>query len=200
MIRQERTVNEAGKSRYLMAKKTSAALTHCKAADVFIGICKHMQTQWSLSGFLYPAGLHKEDHTDDKEDSQRDDTDVYVSGKLAHDADEHGAEEGSAFAADIIEAEVFAGLFRRDDLGEVRAGQGLYATLEHAYHYSQDPELELGVQEESEDGDAGISGNANGDQPGGRITVGEIAKEQGEGEGHELGHQQCQQKSGGIKP
>ncbi len=108
--------------------------------------------------------MYKENHANDEEDSQRDDTDVYIPCKLAHDADEHGAEEGSALSADVIEAEVLAGFFCRNDLGEVGAGEGLYTALKHAYYHCQNPEFSLGIQEEGKDGNTGISCNADGNQ------------------------------------
>ena len=77
-----------------------------------------------LRGLLFTR--HLEQHkADDKQHDQRADAHIGAAGQLAAHADDHGAEEGGPLAADIEQAEVFARLFRRGDLGEVGAAQRL---------------------------------------------------------------------------
>ena len=63
---------------------------------------------------------HPEQHeSHDEQHDEGADTHIGAAGELASHADDHGAEEGRALAADVEKAKVFARLFRRDDLCKV---------------------------------------------------------------------------------
>ena len=51
------------------------------------------------------------------------------------------AKEACAFAEDIIDAEVFTGVFRRNDLGKVTSRQGLNRSLETADTKRKNPKV-----------------------------------------------------------
>ena len=137
----------------------------------------------------------EEDHADDEEDGDHADAGVDVAGDLADGADEGGAHEGGAFAADIQEPEVFTGLGRWDDAREVGAREGLDAALEHADHDGQQPELPLVFEKDGEDGDAKVGDDADGDEFRCGVTCGEAAEEDGEWKGHDLRHEERQQEA-----
>ena len=86
-----------------------------------------------------------------------------------------------------------------DELGEVGAGQGLHAALEHAHHHGQHPEMGLAAHEHGKNGDAAVGQHADADQAVGVHGAGKATDEQGRGEGHDLGDQQGQQQTGGVK-
>ena len=79
-----------------------------------------------LLGVFRPA-RHPEQHKADDE-QHRDAAHAHVgtAGELAAHTDDHGTQEGCPLAADVEQAEVFAGFFRRDDLGKVAAAQCLH--------------------------------------------------------------------------
>lgn len=63
-------------------------------------------------GHLLPHGLDKEDSADGKHEGQGAHAQVYAAGELAHGGDGDGAQEGGTLAADVVQAEVLAGLLR----------------------------------------------------------------------------------------
>ena len=65
------------------------------------------------------AGHPEQHESHDEQQDEGADTHIGAAGELASHADDHGAEEGRALAADVEEAKVFARLFRRDDLCKV---------------------------------------------------------------------------------
>ena len=96
-----------------------------------------------------------------------------AAGQLAAHADDHGAQERGPLAADVKQAEVFAGFFRRDDLGKVGAAEGLHAALEHAHDDGQHPELPLPGQEERKHRNARVGRDADRDEGRGRVFRGQ---------------------------
>ena len=71
------------------------------------------------------------------------------------------------------QAEVFAGFFRRGDLGKVGAAKGLHAALEHAHDDGQHPELPLPGQEERKHRNARVGRDADRDEGRGRVFRGQ---------------------------
>ena len=70
---------------------------------------------------------HPEQHeSHDEQHDEGADTHIGAAGELASHADDHGAKEGRALAADVEEAKVFARLFRRDDLCKCDSEGSLY--------------------------------------------------------------------------
>ena len=143
---------------------------------------------------------HPEQHeSHDEQDDEGADTHIGASGELASHADDHGAEEGRALAADVEEAKVFARLFRRDDLCKVGAAERLHAALEHAHDDSQHPELPLPGQEKRKHRDARVGRDAHRDELCRGVLVRQPPKDESRRERHDLGHKKCQQKTGGVQ-
>ena len=165
----------------------------------------------SLAGFVELVRLAEEDIADNEQDDQRTDSDVsvlqpqtedddlHIRGELVDQTHQGHAEEGSALAADVHQAVEFAALLGGDDLAQVGAAQCLDGTLEHTDHYGQEPELPLADQEHTEQGDAGIADDADLHQLGAVMIGGQLAEEDGAGEGYDLGQQQCQQQACGVQ-
>ena len=108
---------------------------------------------------------HPEQHeSHDEQHDEGADTHIGAAGELASHADDHGAKEGRALAADVEEAKVFARLFRRDDLCKVGAAERLHAALEHAHDDGQHPELPLLGQEKRKHRDARVGRDAHRDE------------------------------------
>lgn len=102
----------------------------------------------------------------------RTNTDIHLAGHLWDQADYGCAKEGCAFSAYVHQAEIFAGFFRWDDLGEIRSGQRLNSALEHVNQNRQNPELPLFPQEDSEYGNTKVWANADRDKSFCFITIG----------------------------
>ena len=92
--------------------------------------------------------------SDDKQYRDGGDTRIGHVSNLSYSAYQHGTHKGCAFTADVIDAEVFAGFFGGDDLGEVGTGESLNGALEHPHQHGQEPELPLLIQLDGEEGDA----------------------------------------------
>ena len=106
--------------------------------------------------------------------------------QLGHGADQHGAHEGSALSADVVDAEVFPGLLRRNDAGEVGAGERLDRALEHAHHHGEEPELPLPVELDGEQRDGRVGRDADLDQARSLKPLGKLAEQQRAGKGDDL--------------
>lgn len=100
---------------------------------------------------------------DEEEQGQGTDTPVGVAGGVRDETDDGGTDEGRAFADDVIESEVLAGLFGRDDLREVGAAHRLDTALEHADGDREDPELGEFVQLDAVEADKEIRDDADED-------------------------------------
>lgn len=159
-----------------------------------------------LHSFLFylrphpPHGQPEQEKSRHKHHRQHGHTQVGAACELGHHAHEGGSDKGRPLAADIQKAKVFTGFFRRDQLGKVGPGEGLYAALEESHADRQDPELELALHEHGKDGDAGVGQDTDCDQVGGGIFFCQLSKDNGRWEGHDLGHQKGQEKPGGVKP
>ena len=137
------------------------------------------------------GGHPEEGAADEEEDGQGADAPVGVTGDVRHEAHEGGAKEGGAFTDDVVQAEVFAGLFSGDDLCEVGAAHRLNTSLEHADDDGKDPELVQVVEENTVDADAEVRNDADQDNVLRVILPGEFADDEGARESYEL----CEKKS-----
>ena len=144
------------------------------------------------------AGV-KEDSADEEEQGQGTDTPVGVPGGVCNETDDGGAEEGRAFADDVIESEVLAGLFGRDDLREVGAAHRLDTTLEHADGDREDPELGELVQLDAVEADEEVSDDADEDDVPRLMGAAQTADDDGGRERHELRDEQSCEKSDRIE-
>ena len=78
--------------------------------------------------------------------------------------DDGGAEKGGAFGKNIIDSEVFPGIFCRNDLGKIASGQGLNGSLEHAYAQGHEAELNQCAQCQGIEAHTEIANDACGKQ------------------------------------
>ena len=129
----------------------------------------------AVQGLLL-RGQNQEHEAERKEYGQRGNGDVDGSACAGNDADQQRAEERSALREDIVDAEVFAGVFGRDDLGVVGAGQRLNRALEAADKEGEDRKVDQRVEEQRIDRNAEIAGDADEDQRNGLILFGELGK------------------------
>lgn len=104
--------------------------------------------------------LPEQQEPDDEQDRDGAHARVGHARQLGHGADQHGAHEGSALSADVVDAEVFPGLLRRNDAGEVGAGERLDRALEHTHHHGEEPELPLPVELDGEQRDGRVGRDA----------------------------------------
>ena len=148
----------------------------------------------------FSVRLCEQDEADDEDDADAAHGNGLVAGELADHCHQSGAHKGGTLAADVHQTVVFAGLLSRDDLTHVAAGKGLNTALEHTHQHRQHPELPLGGQENGKHRNEGIGSNTDLDQQARIVLTGQPAKENGEGEGHNLGHQKRQQQTCGIQP
>ena len=132
-------------------------------------------------------------------DSQAQEGKFQTVGELADESHHSGAHKGGTLTEDIHQAVVLAAFISGDDLAQVGTAECLNAALEHTHQYSQDPELDQGGEENSKKGNARIAEDTDLQQQTGIILACQTAKENGEGEGYDLGHQQRKQQTGGIK-
>ena len=163
---------------------------------VGIRLWKNENFSNGLSFFVLRSGLdrYSEDNpADDKEHSNHAHTGADIAGNLGDDADNGRAHKGGALAADIHQTKIFARLFWGDNLRKPGAGEGLNAALEHPNTDRQEPEVGLFGHKHRKDGDAEIGDDTDGYQLVPSKFFGQPAKENGKGEGHNLGHQQRQQ-------
>ena len=132
----------------------------------------------------------EEDSADEEEQCESTDTPVGVAGGVRDEADDSGAEEGRAFADDVVESEVLAGLFGRDDLREVGAAHRLDAALEHADGDREDPELGELVQLDAVEADEEVRDDADEDDVPRLMGTAQAADDDGGRERHELRDEQ----------
>lgn len=112
----------------------------------------------------------EENEPDDKQDGDHPDAGADVAAHLGDGADNRGAHERGALAADVHQPEVFPRLFRRDNLRKPAAGEGLHPALEHPDTDRQEPEVGLLRHHHRKQGDAGVGDDADGDE-GGRLEL-----------------------------
>lgn len=136
---------------------------------------------------------------DEEEQRESADTPVGVAGGVRDKTDDGSADEGRALADDVIESEVFAGLFGRDDLCEVGAAHRLDATLEHADGDGQDPELRELVQLDAVKADEEVCHDADEDDVPRLVGATQAADDDGRRERHELCDEQRRKESDRVE-
>ena len=94
--------------------------------------------------------------------------------------------------ADIVNAEILAGLLRRNDLCKIGSGQCLDRPLEHSYKDRQQPEIKLGIQPVGVDSNTEISQYADRNYLLRIRFLKDTAENEYRRECHDLGHQKCQ--------
>ena len=84
--------------------------------------------------------------TQGEEDSQTSYRNIDCTAIQLYQGNHRRAQKGSAFGKYIIDAEIFPGAVRRDDLGVVGAGQRLDRTLKASHAESKDGKMDQGLQ------------------------------------------------------
>ena len=131
---------------------------------------------------------------DEEEQCKSTDTPVGVAGGVCNETDDGGAEEGRAFADDVVESEVLTGLFGRDDLREVGAAHRLDTALEHADGDREDPELGELVQLDAVQADEEVCDDADEYDVPCLMGTAQAADDEGTRERYELRDEQgCEQ-------
>ena len=111
-----------------------------------------------------PVGDSEENEAEEEEYRKAGDGDVdRAAGKLDPRYNS-GAEEGCAFAENIVDAEIFAGIFGGNDLGVIGARKRLYGALEAADAERQYPEMKQRSERERVETYAEIADNAHEDE------------------------------------
>lgn len=113
---------------------------------------------------------------------------------------EEGADDGGAFAEDIVDAEVFAALFSRYESHKVGAADGLNASLKQAHGDGEDPKFREIVQLNGKEGDGRVGGDGYGDEFLTRHSAGKLCEDEGRREGDDLGHKEGEEKPLGFQP
>ena len=142
----------------------------------------------------------QENETQQKEDSQGSDRDVdRTAGKL-DPCDYRRAEERRSFGKNIVDAEVFSGVLRGNDLGEVTSGEGLDRSLEAADAKREDAEIDQCVQRQRVDTDAEISDDTGQDQRNSVKLLGKLSEYERSAKSNNLRSQKENDLSDGGKP
>ena len=105
--------------------------------------------------------------------------------------DDRRAEEGRAFCENIVDTEVFAGVFRRDDLGVIRARERLDGALEAADEERQNREVQETAEHERVQRDAEIARNTNENERDGVVFFRELCEDERAAERNDL---RCEQE------
>ena len=118
----------------------------------------------SATQLLLFVGDSEEDEAEEEEYRKAGDGDVdRAAGKLDPRYN-GGAEEGCAFAENIVDAEIFAGIFGGNDLGVIGARKRLYGALEAADAERQYPEMKQRSERERVETYAEVADNAGEDE------------------------------------
>ena len=142
----------------------------------------------------------QENETQQEEDSQGSDRDVdRTAGKL-DPCDYRRAEERRSFGKNIVDAEVFSGVLRGNDLGEVTSGEGLDRSLEAADAKREDAEIDQCVQRQRVDTDAEISDDTGQDQRNSVKLLGKLSEYERSAKSNNLRSQKENDLSDGGKP
>ena len=152
-----------------------------------------------LAGLPFFEAGEEEQAADQEEQGQSADTPVGVAGGVRDKADDGGAEEGRALADDVIESEVLAGLFCRDDLREVGAAHRLDTTLEHTDGTGEDPELGELVELYAVETDEEVRDDADQDDVPCLMRTAQAADDDGGRERHELRDEQSCEEADRIE-
>lgn len=140
-------------------------------------------------------GKDEQHQSDQKEHRQGGDAQVLPPGQVGDERDEEGAHKGRALAENIIDAEIFARLVLRDDLGKIGAGHRLDGALEQPDAHGEDPELVRPVEEHGIDGDGKVGDDAGEDE----VLRPDLAREHPQqdrrGEGDDLRDEQRQNEA-----
>ena len=75
------------------------------------------------------VGDLQEDKAKQEEDRKGRDRDIDRAAGELDSGDNGGSQEGRTFGEDVVDSEVFAGVFRRDDFGIIGTGQRLDRAL-----------------------------------------------------------------------
>lgn len=152
---------------------------------------------------LFPTGFfmidlfyrqHEQHKADDKQEGDGDDAIAGVARELGDNADEQGAGKGRALAENVVKAKVLGRFLLGDDLGKIGAGQSLDSPLKDSDTDRQKPEFPRLIQLNGKEGDEKIADDPNADQLLSFDLFREPAKQEREGEGHDLGEQQSHQQ------
>ena len=122
-----------------------------------------------------------------------------MASGVRDETDDGGAEEGRAFADDVIESEVLAGLLCRDDLREVGAAHRLDTTLEHADGTGEDPELGEFVELHAVETDEEVRDDADQDDVPRLMRTAQAADDDGGRERYELRDEQGREESDRVE-
>ena len=141
----------------------------------------------------------EEQAADQEEQGQSTDAPVGVAGGVRDKTDGCGAEEGRAFADDVIKSEVLAGLLCRDDLCEVGAAHRLDTALEHADTDGEDPELGELVELHAVEADEEVRDDADKDDVPRLMRTAQAADDDGGRERHELRDEQGCEESDRVE-
>lgn len=152
-----------------------------------------------LAGLPFFEAGKEEQAADQEEQGQSADTPVGVAGGVRDKADDGGAEEGRAFADDVIESEVLSGLFCRDDLREVGAAHRLDTALEHADGTGEDPELGELVELDAVETDEEVRDDTDQDDVPRLMRTAQAADDDGGRERHELRDKQGCEESDRVE-
>lgn len=124
---------------------------------------------------------------------------VYRVGQLGDNGYQHGADKRRALAEYIHYAEQRARMFCGYYLGEVGAGERLYAALEQPDHDGEHPELPHRLHEYGERAHKRVCAYAYGNKQFVRNLTRKFAEYYGRGEGHNLRNEQRYQESRSLK-
>ena len=155
--------------------------------------------------FVFLASLsffetdEEEQAANQEEQGQSADAPVGMAGGVRDKTDDSGAEEGRAFADDVIESEVLAGLLCRDDLCEVGAAHRLDTALEHADADGEDPELGELVELHAVEADEEVRDDADENDVPRLMSSAQAADDDGGRERHELRDEQGREESDRVE-
>ena len=153
----------------------------------------------AVGGFL-PVRNLQEEESQRKEHRQRGDGDIDGAARQLDPGDDRGAQEGRALGEDVVDAEILAGIFRRNNLGIIGPGKGLDGALEAAHAEGQDAEVPDGAQGERVEADAEVADDAYQDQRNRAVLLRKGGKNQGADPGDHLRREEENHLSDRVQP